>query len=71
MQKFPEYRLVDEIGTENIDVERRSERETDTIVRKDEVLADAYRKEAPLFPYARNIYKRARGTGGRSSLGIF
>jgi len=71
MQKIPEYRLIDEIRADHTDVERRSDPETDTIVRKDEVLAGADHREAPLFPYARNIYKRARGTGGRSSLGIF
>ena len=69
MQKIYEYGFADELLDENTDEMRETEQET--IVRKDEVLADAYHKEAPLFPYARNIYKRARGTGGRSSLGIF
>ncbi len=69
MQKIQEFGLMDEPANEDPDT--RPETEPDTIVRKDELLADAYRTEAPLFPYARNIYKRARGTGGRSSLGIF
>lgn len=69
MQKIHEYGFADEILDKKADETPETKR--DTIVRKDEILADAYHREAPLFPYARNIYKRARGTGGRSSLGIF
>ncbi len=47
------------------------ETEEPVILRKGEEKVASTEENETIFPYARKIFRRSRGTHGRSSLGIF